>query len=160
MRIAEIAVIGAGHKERDVFIQSVCQKLELTNDNVTFGRLHINDQLVLHLYGIAAQPNGQAPAWDLIARKMLGYIVLFPWQNAEAFERLKPIVDYLSSRYDAPIVVAAHISGARQPVPPALSEEGIALTSEGKLTFCDVRNPASARKILVMLIDSLLAKMP
>jgi signal recognition particle receptor subunit beta len=160
MRIAEIAVIGAGRKERDAFIQAVCQRLELANDNVTFGRLPINDQLVLHLYGIATQPNGQALAWDLIARKMLGYIVLFSWQDAEAFERLKPIVDYLSSRYDAPMVVTAHLAGIPLPVPPALCEEGIALTTEGKLTFCDIRNPASARKILALLIDSLLTKMP
>ncbi len=160
MRIAEIAIIGPGNKERDIFIRSVCQKLELTNDNVTFGRLSINDQLVLHLYGIAVQPNGQPLAWDLIARKMLGYVVLFPWQDGEAFERLKPVVDYLTSRYDASLVVAADLTGTPQSVPPALYEDGITLTPEGKFAFCDIRNPASACKILVTLIDSLLAKMP
>jgi hypothetical protein len=160
MRIAEIAVIGSGRKERDAFIQSVCQKLELANDNVTFGRLPINDQLVLHLYGVAASPNGQAPAWDLIAKKMLGCVALFAWQDAEAFERLKPAVDYLASRYETPMVVAAHLAGVSQPLPPALRHEGITLTAEGQLAFCDVRNPASVRKILALLIDSLLAKMP
>ncbi len=160
MRIAEIAVIGSGRNLRDTFIQAVCQKLELTNDNVTFGRLPINDQLVLHLYGLASQPNGQTPAWDLIAKKMLGYVVLFSWQDAESLERLKPIIDFLASRYETPLVVAAHLAGKPQPVPPALFDNGIALTASGKFTFCDVRNPSSARKTLATLIDSLIAKMP
>jgi hypothetical protein len=156
MRIGEIAILGPSHEEKRFFIKAVCHKLELTNDNITFGRLPINDQLVLHLYGLTSPSE---VAWDLLARKCLGYIVLFPWQNAESFERLKPVLDQLATRYEATMVVAAYSPNGKPPVPPTLYEEGIAITAEGKFMFCDVRQPASARKILLALIDSLLDKM-
>lgn len=159
MRIAEIAVLGPNHEEKRLFIQSACQKLELTNDHITFGRLPINDQLVLHLYGVGLQSEAEALTWDLLARKCLGYIVLFSWQDDESLERLKPLLDQLASRYDAAMVVAAHLANGKLAVPPALYEQGIAVTAEGKFMFCDVRQPASVRKILLALIESLLDKM-
>jgi signal recognition particle receptor subunit beta len=160
MRIGEIAIVGPDNEEKRLFIQSVCQKLELAAENITFGRLPINDQLVLHLYGIAIQPHSQPIAWDLIAKKMLGYVVLFPWSDADSFDRIKPILDHLLSRYDVPVVVAASVSNGRQPVPQQFYEGGVSLTAEGKFMFCDVRNPTSVRKILLALVDSLINKMP
>jgi signal recognition particle receptor subunit beta len=155
MRIGEITVLSTGQEEKKLFIQSVCQKLELVNENIAFGRLPINDQLVLHLYGVALQAE---MAWDLLAQKCLGYIVLFPWQDAASFERLKPALDLLAARYEATMVVAAHVSSGTAPVPPALYESGIAVTAEGKFMFCDLRQPAGARKILLALIESLIEK--
>jgi hypothetical protein len=159
MRIAEIAIVGTGNEE-NLFIQSACHQLELAKENITFGRLAINEQLVLHLYGIAVAPDAQPIAWDLIAKKMLGYIVLFPWQDAEAFERLKPIVDHLTTRYDAPVVVAAHVDNGYPPGPPDLLKDGSVLTAEGRFTFCDVRDPASGSRTLITLVDSIIDKMP
>jgi hypothetical protein len=159
MRIGEIAILGPNTEEKRLFIQSVCQKFELENETITFGRFPINDQLVLHLYGIALYSESQPVAWDLLARKMLGYIVLFPWQDAEAFERLKPVLDLLNTRYEGTMVVAAHVPYGHLPIPLTFYEEGIALTAEGKFMFCDVRQPASVRKILLALIDALIDKM-
>jgi len=158
MRIGEIAILGPSNEEKRLFIQSACQKLELANDNMTFGRFPVNDQLVLHLYGVALTSGAPPVAWDLLARKMLGYIVLFPWQDPDSFERLKPVLDQLTMRYDATIIVAAHVANGKLSVPPALHDEGIALSTEGKFMFCDVRQPASVKKILLTLIESLLDK--
>jgi len=159
MRIGEIAILGPGHEEKQLFIQAVCERLELTNENITFGRFPINDQLVLHLYGVALQSEMPAVAWDLLAKKCLGYIVLFPWQDAGSFERLKPVLDMLTTKYEATMIVAAHVPEGNRPVPPALFKDSIAVTTEGKFMFCDVRRPASARKVLLALIESLLDKM-
>jgi len=158
MRIGEIAVLGPGNEEKQLFIQAVCERLELTNENITFGRFPINEQLVLHLYGVALQTEAQAVAWDLLAKKCLGYIVLFPWQDAGSLERLKPVLDTLTSKYEAAMIVAAHVPDGKRPVPPALFENSIGVTAEGKLMFCDIRRPASARKVLLALIESLLDK--
>jgi len=158
MRIGEIAVLGPGHEEKQLFIQAVCGRLELTNENITFGRFPINDQLVLHLYGVALQSESPAVAWDLLAKKCLGYIVLFPWQDAGSFERLKPVLDILAAQYEAAMIVAVHVPEGDRPVPPALFENGISVTAAGKLMFCDIRQPAGARKVLLALIESLLDK--
>jgi len=159
MRIGEIAILGPNNEEKRLFIQSVCQKIELANETITFGCLPINDQLVLHLYGVALEPGAPQVAWDLLAGKCLGYILLFPWQDAGSFERLKPVLDQLASRYEATMVVAAHVANGKAPVPPALYENGITVAAEGKFMFCDVRQPDSARKILLALIETLLDKM-
>jgi hypothetical protein len=160
MRIGEIAILGSSNEEKRLFIQSVCQKLELANDDIAFGRLPINEQLMLHLYGVALQPTDtQSVAWDLLARKMLGYIVLFRWQDAGSFERIKPVIDQLATSYEATMVVAAYVVNGRPPVPPMLYEDGIAVTAEGKFMFCDLRQPASARKILLALIETIIDKM-
>lgn len=158
MRIGEIAVISSGNEEKQLFIKSVCEHLEITTENITFGRFPINAQLVLHLYGLTLQAESPAVAWDLLAQKCLGYIVLFPWQDAGALESLKPVLDLLANKYEATMVVAAHTPAGNPSVPPALFESSIALTAEGKLMFCDARRPASARKVLLALIDSLLDK--
>lgn len=158
MRIGEIAILGPGNEEKKLFIQAVCGRLELTNDNITFGRFVINDQLVLHLYGVALQSEAQAMAWDLLAKKCLGYIVLFPWQDPGSLDRFKPVLDILAAKYEATMVVAAHMQEGDRSLPPALLENSIALTVDGKLMFCDARRPASARKVLLALIDSLLDK--
>ena len=160
MRIAEIAIIGANSEEKRLFIQSLCSKLELDTEHITFGRFPINDQLVLHLYGIVILPNAPPIAWDLISKKMLGYVVLYSWNDTEAFEQLKPVLDHLTSRSYAPLVVAANTPNGHQPVPQQIYEGGVSLTTEGKFMFCDVRKPASVRKILVALVDSLIDKMP
>lgn len=158
MRIGEIAILGPGNEEKKLFIQAVCGRLELTNDNITFGRFAINDQLVLHLYGVALQSEAQTVAWDLLAKKCLGYIVLFPWQNPGSLDRFKPVLDILATKYEATMVVAAHMPDGNRSVPPVLFENSIPLTADGKLMFCDARRPASARKVLLALIDSLLEK--
>lgn len=158
MRIGEIAVLGPGNEEKKLFIQAVCGRLELTNDNITFGRFAINDQLVLHLYGVALQSEAQTVAWDLLAKKCLGYIVLFPWKDPGALDRFKPMLDILAAKYEATMVVAANMAEGDRALPPALFENSISLTAAGKLMFCDTRRPASARKVLLALIDSLLEK--
>lgn len=158
MRIGEIAVLGPGHEEKQLFIRAVCGRLELTDKNITFGRFPINDQLVLHLYGVTLQSEPQAVAWDLLAKKCLGYIVLFPWQDVKSFDRLKPVLDMLAAKYEAAMIVAAQTPEPNRPVPPSLFENSIALTAEGKFMFCDVRRPAGARKVLLALIESLLEK--
>jgi len=159
MRIGEIAILGSSNEEKRLFIQSVCQKLEITNDNITFGRFPINDQLMLHLYGVALPSDSQTMAWDLLAKKCLGYIVLFSWQDGASFERMQPVLDQLAAHYEATLIVAAHVANGKLPIPPELYENGIALTTAGKFMFCDVRQPASARKILLALIESVLEKM-
>jgi len=158
MRIGEIAVLGPSNEEKQLFIQAVCGRLELTHENIAFGRFSINDQLVLHLYGVALQSEAQTVAWDLLAKKCLGYIVLFSWQDPGSLDRFKPVLDILATKYEATMIVAAHMPEGDRPLPPALFEDSISLTAAGKLMFCDARRPASARKVLLALIDSLLEK--
>ena len=158
MRIGEIAVIGTHANERKKFIAALCAQLEMATPHFAFGRFPINDQLTLHLYGLAVRAEDQTPSLDLLTRRMLGYIVLFPWGDDSAFAQIKPCLDYLATRHEAAIVVAAHAPQAQLPPSPALVQEGMDVSSEGKLAFFEEDNPASAKRVLLSLIDLLLER--
>lgn len=158
MRIAEIAVLAPHAEQRKKFIAAICRHLEVESEQLTVGRLAINDQLVLHLYGLALAPEGKAPAWDLLARKLLGYVTLFSWQESESFERIKFSIDQVTSRADAALVVAAQIAGAEPPALQALRDEGLLLNQQGKFTFYQEDDVESMKKVLLTLIDLLLER--
>lgn len=158
MRIGEIAVIGPDHEARNRFIAAVCRDVDLSKEQLAFGRLPIDEQLVLHLYGIPTEAgqDGRKISWDLLARKMLGCVVLFSWDSPQSFEQVRPTLDELTSHYDFSLVVAANVSNGPKTVPPALIDEGVAITAEAKLAFCNVSQPASVRRVLLSLVDLLI----
>ena len=88
MRIGEVLVISPPGSLNQSFINAVCQKLEHQDNDVNFGRLPINDELALHLYGLPMKQMDNPAAWDLISPKMLGYILLFDWNQSESARRL------------------------------------------------------------------------
>ena len=158
MRIAEIAVIAPQPEERKKFIAAVCSQLEVTGEHLTVGRLAINDQLVLHLYGLAVQPETQTLSWDLLSRKLLGYIVLFSWQDKASFENIKASLDQIAARSEAVLVVAANVGAAELPAMQALSNKSLFVNYQGKFTFYQEDDPESVKKVLLTLIDLLVER--
>lgn len=77
MRIGEIVIIGPNANEKQRFLAALSDDLALTTPDFSFGRLTINNQLLLHLYGITLHPDAKPLSWDLLGAKMLGCIVLF-----------------------------------------------------------------------------------
>lgn len=158
MRIAEIAVIAPQAEERKRFIAAVCDQIEVESERLTVGRLTINDQIVLHLYGLAPTPEGKAPAWDLLARKLLGYVALFSWQESDSFEHIKAGIDQVTARADAVLVVAAKIADAEPTALEALGDEGLFVNQQGKFTFYQEDDVESMKKVLLVLIDLLIER--
>jgi hypothetical protein len=158
MRIGEIVVLGPNTNEKQRFLTSIADDIEMTSPEFSFGRLTINNQLLLHLYGVTLQPDAKTFAWDLIGRKVLGCIILFSWQDLTSFELIKPVIDQISTRYNTAMVVAAHMNSENWPDAEMFRTGGIALTPEGKFTFCDVDDPESAKHVLLALVNLLIDK--
>ena len=158
MRIGEIAVIGSNAELRKKFIASVCENLEITTGPLAIGRLPINEQLVLHLYSLPIQPEAKALSWDLFARKLLGYIVIFPWQDAASFDSLQPSLDQITLRHEAAVVVAACVANGDLSSLPIIGSEGLAITPQGKFAFYHENDPTSVKEVLLALIDLLIAR--
>jgi len=158
MKIGEIAIISYNSHHKDDFIRSICQKIDLKNELVSFGRFDANDQLVLHLYGVSIDSRDSELSWDLISRKMLGYVVIFDWNDKVSLETIKPIIDDFANTIKAPFVVVGNIPDINNPPIPQsfFQDRGIFLSSNFRFTFGQVNNPESARKILILLIDMLL----
>jgi len=158
-RIGEVLLIGPKGAGKADFIRALCEDVELNDRTMHLGRLSISDQLVLHFYGIHAGKNIPSFPWDLLAQKMLGCIVLFHWYSPESFEEAKYLIDFFTSRYQVPMVVAANVSGSDDfSVPERIYKGGIDITPEGKFTFCNTDDPASVRETVVNLIDIIMKR--
>ncbi|MBN1349372.1 hypothetical protein JXJ21_08180 [candidate division KSB1 bacterium] len=160
MRIGEIAVISPPGKANTSFISSICPA-QCEGDNKTcFGRLQINDQLMLHLYGISIDENIMTFAWDLVSKKMLGYILLFNWFDEKAISSISPIVDFLSSRYETVMVFAAYTDQGNFPLPEPYIDDGILIAPDNRLVFCRLDDSQSNRHIVISLINMIIEKLP
>ena len=159
MRIAEIAVVSPDLEVRKKFISAICEETPLETDRLLFGRLQINDQLVLHLYGLDYFEKDVSPTWDLVARKLLGYVVLFEWNREASFDAASRTVDLLSSKYNLPIVIAATLPSASSELPESLLTAELALSDKGQFTFCQLSDPQSIKRVLITLVNTVMEHM-
>jgi len=158
MRIGEIAIVGPQKDIKQTFIRSIADSIEVENGELTFGRYSVNEQLILHLYGIAVSRESGFISWEIISPKLLGFIALFRWGDAESFRKTQALVDELLSKFDTEIIVAGHTE-AQFPQIPAEFEYGIPIDKRGALTFCNVNDPASAKKVLLTLVNHIIDQM-
>ncbi len=162
MRIGEVTVIGPPGETKEIFIRSVCQKLEKVNDNICFGRLDINNQLALHIYGISVEKDEISISWDLLSPKMLGYIFIFNWDEQHSLEKIKTVLDTFSNNFSAPIIVIANVDDESNiPLPEKYNEPGgISIDRNIKFIFCPITNSAYSRNAVATIIDILLENLP
>ncbi|KAA3619683.1 MAG: hypothetical protein DWQ05_02870 [Calditrichaeota bacterium] len=153
MRIGEIAVVGADNEDRIQFLKSICEPLETINDNISFGRYKINEQLLIHFYGIF--PEKDQLSLDLISRKILGYIVLFRWGNVNSFRQAQKFADLFTTRYGANVVIAGQVEN-NLPQMPKEFEAGIPIDKQGVFAFCNINDDKSVRKVILALVDQII----
>lgn len=156
MRIGEIAIVGPGLESNRKFVKAVCDEVILETEQLIFGRLRINEQLVLHLYGLRLLSNQLNPSWDLLSKKLLGYVVLFNWNHSESLAAVKPFVDELSDRYRIPMVVAAAVQNTNDALPERLLNVEFDLAKNSQFTFCKLTEPASVKNVLAALVNQVI----
>jgi len=161
VRIGEVAVISQDGYEKETFIRSICTKIDIKNETISFGRFEVNDQLSLHLYGISVQNGESTMSWDLISRKALGYIVIFDWDRPEMLEATNTVLDYFASNSDVPIIVVANLRTQKEPPIPKkfFHQNGIQLSVNARFTFGHVDDEQSAKKILKLLVNMLIDRL-
>jgi hypothetical protein len=157
MRIGEIAIVGPHTDEKRAFIKTVSNSVKNISEKLTFGEYAINNQLVLHLYGIAIDSEDESISWDLIAPKLLGYVAIFRWGDIDSFRKIQVLVDSLERRYQPFVVVAAHSEGRFPPLPAAMNY-GVPIDKNAVFTFCNVHNENSVRKVLLSLVEKIISQ--
>lgn len=159
MRIGEVAIISYNPRENEAFIRSICNQIDIKDQRLSFGHLEVNDQLALYLYGISADQ--KSLSFDLISRKTLGFVIIFNWEDKKILDITKPIIDYFSRNHNAPIVIVANIKDKKDPpIPDKFFEaEGIPLSPNCRFTFGQIDDPASARNVMILLMNMLIEKL-
>ena len=113
-----------------------------------FGRITINDQLVLYLFGTPGQ-NRFWFLWDELAQGALGAVVLV---DTRRLDESFAAVDYFERR-GIPFTVAVNCFDGAERHPMETVREALDLDATVPVVECDARNRESARDVLVSVVQ-------
>ncbi len=118
-----------------------------------FGRITINDRLVLYLFGTPGQQRFWF-MWNDLAVGALGAVVLIDVRRPESSFAA---VDFFERR-GIPFVVGVNGFHGKHPYPPEEIRESLALPEHVPVLLCDARERESSRDLLIALLDRLIAE--
>ncbi len=113
-----------------------------------FGRISIDDQLVLYLFGSPGQ-NRFWFMWDDLVRGAIGAIVLVDTRRLE--DCFGPI-DFFEAR-GLPFIVALNAFDGEVPHPPEAVREALQLSAHTPVIVCDARERESAKHALIAVVE-------
>src|SRR6476646_8772351 len=118
-----------------------------------FGRITVDDSLILYLFGTPGQSRFWF-MWDELARGSVGAVVLVDLRRVdESFAA----VDYFESR-NVPFVVGVNAFPGTGHHPADDVREALALASDVPVIRMDARTPESGIQVLVTLVEHALAR--
>jgi len=134
----------------------------LVKENTTvamdFGRITVDDDLVLYLFGTPGQRRFDF-MWEILAEGMLGFVVMVDSTKPETFREAKSILETFRAYAPTPYVVAAN----KQDIPDAWPADDlrIALRIEEnvKLLPCVAKDKESVKNVLLQLLYAILEEM-
>ncbi len=153
--ISEIDVVTT---ERGITSDAERAIKESTTVAMDFGRITVDDDLVLYLFGTPGQRRFDF-MWEILAEGMLGFVVMVDSTKPETFREAKSILETFRAYAPTPYVVAAN----KQDHGEAWNTDDlrIALRIEDgvKLLPCVARDKESVKTVLLELLYSILEEM-
>ena len=152
--VSEIDVVATERK-----ISSEAERIkETTTVAMDFGRITVDDNLVLYLFGTPGQKRFDF-MWEILSEGMLGFIVMVDSTRPETFREARSILETFRAYAPTPYVVTAN----KQDVEDAWSVDDmrIALRLDPKIKFlpCVALDKESVKGVLLELLYSILAEM-
>ena len=152
--VSEIDVVST---ERKISTEAERVK-ETTTVAMDFGRITVDDDLVLYLFGTPGQKRFDF-MWEILSEGMLGFIVMVDSSRPETFREAKGILQTFRAYAPTPYVVAAN----KQDKDDAWSVEdlriALRLDSKVKMLPCTAADKESVKKVLLELLYSILEEM-
>ncbi|MBC7257819.1 MAG: ATP/GTP-binding protein [Chloroflexi bacterium] len=149
--ISEIDVVST---ERRISDETRATKEE-TTVAMDFGRITIDEDLVLFLFGTPGQKRFDF-MWEILSEGMLGFIVLVDSVRPETFREARRILDVFRAYAPAPYVVAAN----KQDLPDAWSPQDLRIAlrvdPSVKVVPCVSTDKESVKSVLLELLYTIL----
>ena len=114
-----------------------------------FGRVTIDDSLVLYLFGTPGQPRFW-PMWDDLVRGAVGALVLVDTRNLESSF---PAVNYFEHDAGVPWVVCVNLFDNLQTHPLDEVRDALSLPAHIPLLATDVRESRNVARALLAVVD-------
>ncbi|MEL6151190.1 MAG: ATP/GTP-binding protein [Chloroflexota bacterium] len=131
---------------------------EATTVAMDFGRITVDDDLVLYLFGTPGQRRFDF-MWEILAEGMLGFVVMVDSAKPETFREAKSILETFRAYAPTPYVVAAN----KQDHPDAWDPEDLRIAlrieEDVKLLPCVAKDKESVKTVLLELLYSILEEM-
>jgi small GTP-binding protein len=152
--VSEIDVVSTERK----ITSDVERVKETTTVAMDFGRITVDEDLVLYLFGTPGQKRFDF-MWEILSEGMLGFVVLVDSTRPETFREARSILETFRAYAPTPYVVAAN----KQDIADAwdISDMRIALRMDPKvkLLSCVAINKTTVKSVLLELLFSILAEM-
>jgi hypothetical protein len=156
--ISSVSEIDVVSTERRITDETASVKME-TTVAMDFGRITVDDDLVLYLFGTPGQKRFDF-MWEILSEGMLGFVVLVDSVRPETFREARRILDIFRSYAHTPYVVAAN----KQDMEDAWSPEDLRIALRVrpgiKLLPCVATDKESVKDILLELLYSILETVP
>ena len=153
--ISEIDVVTT---ERGISSDTERQVKDYTTVAMDFGRITVDDDLVLYLFGTPGQRRFDF-MWEILAEGMLGFVVMVDSTKPETFREAKSILETFKAYAPTPYVVAAN----KQDLQDAWNIDDLRIAlriEEGiKLLPCVASEKDSVKEVLLELLYSILEEM-
>jgi len=128
---------------------------ESTTVAMDFGRITVDDDLVLFLFGTPGQKRFDF-MWEILSEGMLGFIVMVDSTRPETFKEARSILETFHAYAPTPYLVAAN----KQDSPDAWDVEDmrLALRIDPKIKMlpCVARKKSSVKNVLLELLYEIL----
>jgi small GTP-binding protein len=153
--VSEIDVVSTERK-----ISSASEKTvkEATTVAMDFGRITVDDDLVLYLFGTPGQKRFDF-MWEILSEGMLGFIVMVDSTRPETFREARSILETFRAYAPTPYVVAANKQDMKEAWDLEDMRHALRLDSKVKFLSCVATDRDTVKAVLLELLYSILAEM-
>jgi small GTP-binding protein len=153
--VSEIDVVST---ERSISSASEKTVKESTTVAMDFGRITVDDALVLYLFGTPGQRRFDF-MWEILSEGMLGFVVMVDSTRPETFREARSILETFHAYAPTPYVVAANKQDMKDAWDVGDMRHVLRLDSKVKLISCVATDRNSVKAILLELLYTILAEM-
>lgn len=174
MQTVKMVVTGPFNAGKTEFIRSVSEidvvsterkisaETERIKDTTTvamdFGRITVDNDLVLYLFGTPGQKRFDF-MWEILSEGMLGFIVMVDSTRPETFREARSILETFRAYAPTPYVVAANKQDCQDAWELEDMRIALRLDSHVKLLNCVALEKESVKNVLLELLYSILDEM-
>ena len=150
--VSEIDVVST---ERKISSSTEKRVKNSTTVAMDFGRITVDDDLVLYLFGTPGQRRFDF-MWEILSEGMLGFVVMVDSTRPETFREARSILETFRAYAPTPYVVAANKQDLEEAWTLEDMRHALRLDSNVKILPCIATNRNSVKDILLELLYTIL----
>jgi len=122
-----------------------------------FGRIAIDDENILHIFGTPGQFRFNY-MWSILSSDAIGIILIVDSGDSEAFDDARDMLNFFRVKTDSPIVVALNHFKEKMHTDESELREIMSIPQKIPVLDCDATSKDSVKGVLLSLLDLIIEK--